>query len=89
MKVNVVDALFQLKIGNERVAVQNNLFTGKNYFDNHICFSGIKFHEDIFPANFRQEYMNSNLYTKFAKEQLGTSVMLVAAFHNLFSTPSS
>ena len=84
MKGSVIDELFDLKVGNERVALQDNLFSGENYFDSHKCFSGINFQEnrDIIIDNYRR----SKEMSKIVKEQRGTALMVVAAFHDILGS---
>ena len=85
MRVTVIDELFSLKIGSERVSIQNSL---KEQFETHIAFQGLSFKEDF---NAIEEYLRHVAplgTTKFTKEQLSATLMMVTAFHNIMSDKS-
>ena len=88
MKYNVIDDMFQLKIGTERVALQTRLFSGEDsIFKTHEAFNGITFSEDF--DTIIDKYLRSQLFTKYAKEHLGITLMMVAALHSSMMSMSS
>ena len=88
MKYNVIDDMFQLKIGTERVALQTRLFSGEDsIFKTHEAFKGITFFEDF--ETVMHKYLRSQLFTKYAKEHLGITLMMVAALHSSMTSMSS
>lgn len=88
MKYNVIDDMFQLKIGTERVALQTRLFSGEDsIFNTHEAFKGITFSEDF--DTIVDKYFRSQLFTKYAKEHLGITLMMVAALHSSMMPMSS
>merc|ERR1719150_2346460 len=76
LRRNLIDDLFDLKIGSERVGLQDRL---KEYFETHIAFRGLK----LFEAENIDEYLryiDMNIppkMEKFAKEQLSGTIMMV------------
>jgi len=88
MKYNVIDDMFQLKIGTERVALQTRLFSGEDsIFKTHEAFKGITFSEDF--DTVMDKYLRRQLFTKYAKEHLGITLMMVAALHSSMMSMSS
>ena len=88
MKYNVIDDMFQLKIGTERVALQTRLFSGEDsIFKTHEAFKGITFFEDFDIV--MDKYLRRQLFTKYAKEHLGITLMMVAALHSSMMSMSS
>ena len=88
MKYNVIDDMFELKIGTERVGVQTRLFSGEDsIFGTHEAFKGITFSEDF--DTIVDKYFRSQLFTKYAKEHLGITLMMVAAIHSGMVSMSS
>ena len=72
MSANVLDQIFGLKVGNERVSVQHNLFK-------HKFFKNITFRENCDRENYDAPY----LFSKFEKEQLGAALLVTVGFHHM------
>ena len=89
MKFNVINEMFELQVGTERVGIQSYLFGGGEdaIFNKHEAFEGITFLSGFDTA--MDEYHKTNLYTKYAKEHLGITLLMVAAFHNSMRAISS
>jgi len=81
MKFNVIDDMFQLKIGTERIGLQARLFQGEDsIFENHEAFNEVTFLKDY--DTVLDEYYRTKLYSKFAKEHLGLTLLMAAAFNS-------
>ena len=72
MGANVLDQVFGLTVGNERVSLQHDLFT-------HESFKNITFRENCDRENYDTPY----LFSKFEKEQLGAALLVAVGFHHL------
>ena len=72
MGANVLDHIFGLTVGNERVSLQHDLFT-------HESFKNITFRENCDRENYEAPY----LFSKFEKEQLGTALLVTVGFDHL------
>ena len=84
MKQSVIDGIFDLKIGTERVGIQNKFFGENNciFGENpHRAFLDFGFQEDS-----KQVMENFNTYSKYGKEHLATTLMMVAGLHDIIST---
>ena len=81
MKFNVIDDMFQLRIGTERSSIQSRLFSNNNnsIYKRHEAFSGITFLEDEDDAI--DKFERRQMYTKFVKEHLAITLLMVAALH--------
>lgn len=87
MKFNVIDDMFQLRIGTERSSIQSRLFSNNSIYKSHEAFSGITFLED--EDDVIDNYERRQMYTKFAKEHLAITLLMVAALHtSMKATPS-
>merc|ERR1712227_129484 len=82
IKFNVIDEMFKLLVGGERVAIEL-----KNIFKKHEAFQGIKFLCGFGTA--MDEYHSTKLYTKYERELLGITLLMVAAFHTSMTATSS